>query len=172
MRPLVLTELLDSLGISRLAIAERSLPLHPEATALVLTETGVDGREHMLVAEAAAAWRSLKRVGARAGLDLRIVSAFRSIERQAELIRHKLDAGQAIDDVLRISAPPGYSEHHTGRAVDVGAPGRMSLEIDFDRSDEFAWLVRHGGEFGFTLSYPAGNPHGFQYEPWHWCYRA
>lgn len=126
----------------------------------------------MLVPSAARAWRSLKAAAGADGVDVYIVSAFRSIDRQAELIRQKLDAGDAIENILTICAPPGFSEHHTGRAIDLSTPHCRALEIAFDRTAAFAWLTRYAAAYGFRLSYPAGNCWGFQYEPWHWCFQG
>lgn len=106
------------------------------------------------------------------GVSLFIVSAFRSIERQAEIVRRKLDAGETIQEVLTVCAPPGFSEHHTGRAVDVSTPGTPPLEVEFDGTPAFAWLMEQANDFGFHLSYPKGNPQGYQYEPWHWCFHG
>ncbi len=83
-----------------------------------------------------------------------LVSAFRSVEFQAALIRAKLARGQSIDAVLKVNAPPGYSEHHSGRAVDIGEAGCPALEDAFDQTAAFAWLVGHAAAFGFTMSYP------------------
>src|SRR5579875_1789940 len=106
----------------------------------------------------------------RDGIDLQVVSAFRSIEYQLGILERKLARGQTIDEILRVSAAPGYSEHHSGRAVDLTTPGFAALEEDFERSPAFAWLMRNASPFGFALSYPRGNPHGIAYEPWHWCW--
>jgi zinc D-Ala-D-Ala carboxypeptidase len=73
--------------------------------------------------------------------------------------------------VLRINAPPGYSEHHTGRAVDLGTAGCAALDQAFAQTPAFAWLQRHAQRFGFYLSYPRDNAEGYLYEPWHWCFR-
>lgn len=106
------------------------------------------------------------------GVTLLPLSAFRSVARQATIIRRKLATGQRIEAILRVSAVPGCSEHHTGRALDLGAPGHLRLEASFARTREFRWLSRHAAKFGFHLSYPRGNRHGIVYEPWHWCWRA
>jgi D-alanyl-D-alanine carboxypeptidase len=105
------------------------------------------------------------------GVRLDIVSAFRSIDRQAKIVGRKLAAGEAIDQVLTVCAPPGFSEHHTGRAIDLTTPGSPRLEAEFEHTEAFAWLRRRACEFGFHLSYPRGNPQGYAYEPWHWCFR-
>lgn len=163
---------LAALGISTESIAARGLRACEEATALECAETGADGRVHLLVPPAAEAWRRLRGAALADGITLVIVSAFRSIERQAEIIRRKIDAGAALDDILRISAPPGYSEHHSGCAIDLSTPGCRAMEVAFDRTAAFAWLDRRAREFGFVLSYPKGNAWGYQYEPWHWCFTA
>ena len=98
------------------------------------------------------------------------LSGFRSVDRQVEIIRGKRALGETIDNILRTLAAPGYSEHHTGRAIDIGTPGDLPLEESFAETKAFAWLERHGAAFGFSMSFPRDNPHGFIYEPWHWCW--
>lgn len=161
---------LAALGISSPLIMARSLREYAEATILEVAEVGADGREHLLVPPAANAWRQLKAASLNDGVDIFIVSAFRSIERQAEIIRRKLETGAAIEDILTISAPPGFSEHHAGRAIDVSTSGSRWLEVEFDQTAAYAWLGEHAAEFGYYLSYPDGNAWGYQYEPWHWCF--
>ena len=163
--------LLALLQIPAALIAEKGLIYQPEAVELVIAEVGDDGREHRLTPAAAADWRAMQAAARIDGVALRIASAFRSIERQAEIVRAKLARGLSLDAILEVSAPPGYSEHHTGRAVDVTTDGVRPLEIEFETTDAFRWLSRRAGEFGFLLSYPAGNGHGYAYEPWHWCHR-
>jgi len=163
--------ILASLGIALDTITARSLVLYAEATELVVAETGGDGRQHRLVLAAAQAWGSLKEAAHAEGVEISIVSAFRSVERQAEIVRAKLARGQSIDQILSVSAPPGYSEHHTGRAVDVTTDGVRPLELEFEGTAAFEWLSRNAERFGFFLSYPRQNRHGYAYEPWHWCFR-
>ena len=107
----------------------------------------------------------------RDGVILLPLSGFRSIARQTRIIRANLAKGRPLDDLLRYVAAPGCSEHHTGRALDIGSPqNRRHFEEDFDRTPEFRWLKRHAHRFGFRLSYPRRNPHRIGYEPWHWFY--
>lgn len=161
----------NELGIAEGLLAARGLPICDEAECLEVAEVGRNGRRHLLVPPAAAAWRELKAFALANGVSLFIVSAFRSIERQAEIVRTKLCAGLTIEEALSVCAPPGFSEHHTGRAVDVSTPGVPSLEVEFDKTPAFAWLTENAGQFDFHLSYPTGNAQGYQYEPWHWCFR-
>jgi zinc D-Ala-D-Ala carboxypeptidase len=163
--------LLKDLGISTDLIGARSLTLHPEARELVVAETGEDGKEHRLVPAAAAKWREMRAAARSDGVSLKIISAFRGVDRQAEIIRCKLDQGLSLSAILCTSAPPGYSEHHSGRAIDVSTEGEGALEPEFAGTAAYRWLSENAAEFGFVLSYPADNPYGYTFEPWHWCYR-
>lgn len=166
-----LAAIADELGICTASLVARGLCPCEEAEDLEVAERGEDGRDHLLARAAAEAWRLLKAAALRDGVSLCIVSAFRSIDRQAEIIRSKLAAGSTIEEVLTVCAPPGFSEHHTGRAIDISTPGTRSLEAEFDQTPAFAWLTANASRFGFCLSYPVGNARGYQYEPWHWCFR-
>jgi D-alanyl-D-alanine carboxypeptidase len=166
------SQLLMDLGISSEIISDRKLLQYDEADSLELAETGEDGREHLLIGDAAKAWHSLRDAAKTDGEQIFVVSAFRSISRQAEIISKKIECGINIDEILLVCAPPGYSEHHTGRALDLSTPGIESLNEVFESSTAFKWLERNAKKFSFSLSYPRGNAAGYNYEPWHWCYSA
>ncbi|MEI6358111.1 MAG: M15 family metallopeptidase, partial [Verrucomicrobiota bacterium] len=104
------------------------------------------------------------------GVTLLLISGFRSVEHQHQILAKKLAAGQTLEETLRVNAAPGYSEHHTGRAVDIGTPGCPPLEEAFEGTAAFAWLSRNAGAAGFRMTYPRGNPQGVIYEPWHWLF--
>ena len=71
-----------------------------------------------------------------------------------------------------MSAPPGYSEHHTGCAIDVGTVAdEPQLEVEFENTPAFQWMLRRANSFSFFLSFPRDNPYGYEFEPWHWCFR-
>jgi D-alanyl-D-alanine carboxypeptidase len=161
-----------ALGIPPDYAERHALTLQPEARTLASVGQDIYQREQRLLPGAAAAWRRLLQAAAEDGVELQLVSAFRPLDYQAGILRRKLDKGQSIADILRVSAAPGYSEHHSGRAVDLTTPGYPVLEEVFEESEAFAWLTRRAGEFGFRLSYPRGNPHGVAYEPWHWAWRG
>lgn len=124
-----------------------------------------------LTPAAAIAWRKMQAAAAADGATLLPLSAYRSVARQCAIIRGKLARGQRIGVILRVNAVPGCSEHHTGRALDLGAPGQMKLKAAFSRTREFHWLQLHARRFGFHLSYPRNNRQGIAYEPWHWCWK-
>src|SRR5207244_6883745 len=161
-----------ALDISTDLIEARSLVLYPEAQELVVATVGADGRECRLTPAAAAAWSRMRAAALSDGVVLTIVSAFRSVDRQVEILREKLAQGASLAAILAVSAPPGYSEHHTGCAIDITTDGVAPFEVQFETTPAFRWLRANAARFGFVLSYPPGNRHGYQYEPWHWCYRA
>lgn len=160
----------QSLGIST-EYAERSgLNAQFEAVTLVDTELDFYGRPQKLTPSAFQAWSEMREAATNAGCSLFLISAFRGLEYQHQLIVKKLSKGQSIEEILSVNAAPGYSEHHTGRALDVGTLGCDALVEEFENTKTFQWLNSHAGEYGFTLSFPKGNRHGLGYEPWHWCF--
>ncbi len=165
-------EVLDGLGIPAELISARALPIQAEARELVVAELGENHREHLLTPAAAVAWKELAGAARAENVRLEIASAFRSIGRQAEIVRAKLEAGLGLEAILSASAPPGFSEHHTGRAVDVATPDCPPFDAAFAQTEAFRWLSLHAREFGFALSYPEGNVQGYEYEPWHWCFHS
>ena len=104
---------------------------------------------------------------AREGIALDAISGFRSHAYQLGIFERKLARGLSVTEILKVNAAPGFSEHHSGHALDIGTPGDAPAEESFEATDAFAWLQVHGGH-GFHLSYPRDNPHGIVYEPWHW----
>lgn len=162
------SELFAELGIAADYGLRPHRPRFAEATELTDVEPNLVGTMQRLAPETAAAWRKMKRTAADAGVQLLMVSGFRSIRHQAELIRRKLAAGQAIEAILAVNAAPGFSEHHTGLAIDVATPGTRPLTAEFASSPAFAWLQANAGTFGFRLPYGRNNRFGFEYEPWHW----
>lgn len=171
MKP-TLRQLWSALGIPADYARTRHLPVQRVAAALVsVGRAADDGKAVRLTPRAAAAWQRMRAAASAAGVDLSPISGYRSVARQTRIIRRKLAAGERIGDILRLVAAPGCSEHHTGRAIDIGSPVHLQLDEHFARTAEFRWLKRHAARFGFHLSYPRRNRHGIGYEPWHWCWR-
>ena len=161
-----------TLGVPRDYASTRGLKRTREPSQLAFIGFDSQQRAQWLTPRAARAWMRMREAAARNGVDLQIVSAFRSVEHQFVILQRKLARGQAIEEILRVSAAPGYSEHHSGRAVDITTPGFAALEEEFEGSPAFLWLKKNARYFGFRLSYPRRNPHGIAYEPWHWCWHA
>lgn len=170
MRAAVCTVPSDAIEPWRTAATGRNLPRHGEAALLARAARDRFGRTHWLQPAAAQALARLASAAQAQGIELEVVSSFRSVRDQARIVARKLAQGQSIEQILAVNAPPGYSEHHTGCAVDFAVPGAPLLTEAFENSAAFAWLSAHAGRFGFRLSYPRDNPQGFVYEPWHWCF--
>ena len=107
--------------------ASRGLTLCLTPEALVDTEADYYGRPQRLTAQALRAWSQMKSCAAESEITLHLISAYRSPDYQYELLKRKLDAGQSLEQILQVNAAPGYSEHHTGRAVDVGTRAALRL---------------------------------------------
>lgn len=137
-----------------------------------LTSVGPDylSRISWLTPQAAWAWQQMRNAAAAESVELWLISAFRSIERQRAIVLAKLAKGMSLAEVLEYSAYPGYSEHHSGNAVDIGTPGSEPLEEEFEQTAAFVWLLNRAADFGFSMTYPRDNPYGIAYEPWHWCW--
>lgn len=167
-----LTERAHALGVPRDYGRSRGLRIQREPLHLVSIGPDIHDRMQWLQPRAARALIRMRQAAACTDVTLQIVSAFRSIEYQLGIVERKLTRGLTMEEILRVSAAPGYSEHHTGRCVDFTTPGFTPLEEEFERSPGFAWLRQHAAEYRFALSYPRGNRHGIAYEPWHWCWHA
>lgn len=105
------------------------------------------------------------------GIILTALSAFRDDKTQEHLFFDVKE--QRVQDAAKraeVSAPPGYSEHHTGYAIDIGdgnAPV-TNLETSFADTAAFRWLEQNALKYSFELSFPPDNEQGVSYEPWHW----
>lgn len=130
----------------------------------------VDGLE--LQAPAAEAWTAMKAAARADGISLRMTSAHRDLAEQQSLFRSRLGGGRsdaAIEQALRTSAPPGYSKHHSGYAVDIGQAG--GSEAGFVNTAAYRWLSEadfaRAKFFGFVPSYPVtGELMGPDPEAW------
>ena len=168
----MLRELHSELGIPDNYGQDGTRPVFEEATDLVEVGPNLVGRMQRLTPDAARQWAAMQAAAAGEGVTLLIVSGFRSIDYQARLIRKKINAGQSVSQILSVNAAPGFSEHHTGRAIDIASPGSRPLTGEFEDSDAFRWLQSHAAAYGFSMSYPRDNATGFIYEPWHWAQNA
>jgi D-alanyl-D-alanine carboxypeptidase len=143
---------------------------YDEAPAEALTNIVADGSIRL---RRAAAGKYLDMVGAarREGVSLTTLSGFRSLDDQTALFFDvKAERGQRPVERAAVSAPPGYSEHHTGYAVDIGDANQPSTHLDsaFESTPAFRWLEDNAARFGYELSFPQNNAQNVSYEPWHW----
>ncbi|MEB3256342.1 MAG: M15 family metallopeptidase [Synechococcaceae cyanobacterium] len=125
--------------------------------------------------EAAVALGRMQRAAAADGVELRVLSAYRPIALQRSLFFDvKADRNQDARTRARVSAPPGFSEHSTGFAVDLGDARLPATDLSpqFEQTPAFRWLAANANRFHFTLSFPRGNRQGVSYEPWHWRFEG
>lgn len=163
---------LQELGISPSYAVERGLPLCEEPEEVVLVGLDIFGRARHLEPAAARQWGEMREAAGTDGIDLLLVSAFRSVDYQRAIFDRKLLQGLPIEDILRVNTAPGFSEHHTGRAVDIATRGCPPLTEAFETTEAFRWLTENARRFDFGMSYPRDNPYGIVYEPWHWALRS
>ena len=123
--------------------------------------------------KAKAAFEKMAAAAKNEGFELVAFSGFRSYEYQQTLYDRYVsrDGKDAAD---RYSARPGYSEHQSGLAFDVGEKGKEDLWLTsaFGESPAGKWLVNNAHKFGFILRYPEGKEDitGYMYESWHFRY--
>jgi LAS superfamily LD-carboxypeptidase LdcB len=143
------------------------------------------GSSQKMSKEAGDSFNKMKTEATKAGVDLTAVSGFRDMDDQVRTFFAK--AGAGIDDPipdnaifdgtnetvakpaylarLKHSAVPGYSEHLTGNAIDIG-----KTDVSFETTPAFKWLETNAKTYKFSLTYPKGSTTGANYEPWHWYY--
>lgn len=108
------------------------------------------------------------------GVRLRIAAGFRSVEQQRQLfVSGAKKKGITKESYAWWTAPPGFSEHHSGLAVDFTEEGNPRSDFNpevFRKTAAFAWLRARAAQFGFELSFPENNGKRVAFEPWHWRY--
>ena len=108
------------------------------------------------------------------GIYLVFLSGYRSINLQKDIFYSlKSIRNQEAVERARVSAPPGYSEHSTGFAIDIGdaTQRKTDFETEFENTEAFRWLIKNAAKFHFKLSFNKDNKY-IDYEPWHWRYEG
>lgn len=116
-----------------------------------ITVTSAGGSEYMR-SDAAKSFKRMVEAARRAGISLSATSGFRSMAEQRQLYQMWLNG------TGNRAAPPGFSNHQNGIAMDVGGVGAFG-------SAAYNWLARNAGRFGFNNVEGRGVD-----EPWHWVY--
>jgi D-alanyl-D-alanine carboxypeptidase len=143
---------------------------YAETPADSLRAVTADGQVKLRSA-AAIAFEKMMTAAEQDGAFLQPLSGFRSLKDQDDLFfRIQAERGQGPTERATVSAPPGYSEHHTGYAIDIGDATAPSTHVNpaFEETAAFRWLQAHAASYHFELSFPKNNPQGVSYEPWHW----
>lgn len=111
------------------------------------------------------AFMKMAKAAEKDSINLMVKSGFRSRQYQAEIISRRLAEGYTFEQVIKYIAPPGYSEHETGRVADL-----VSLDTAFAFSEVYKWLVENAHKYGFVESLPNDTTSFMPWEPWHWAY--
>ncbi|TWT02227.1 D-alanyl-D-alanine carboxypeptidase family protein [Planomicrobium sp. CPCC 101079] len=123
--------------------------------------------------EARAAFEKMREKALQEEIDLVAFSTYRDFSRQKELYNGYVakDGQEAAD---RYSARPGYSEHQTGLAFDIGEAGQEQhwASASFGETKGGKWLAENAHNYGFILRYPEGSESitGYMHESWHFRY--
>jgi len=139
--------------------------------------------------EAHDAFIEMKKAAYKAGFDVKMISSYRSFERQKAIFERKfitytetddMQPIAAIDKIIEYSTIPGTSRHHWGTDIDIidGYPrvkGDVLVPEKFEAGGPFEafkkWLDENANSFGFYLVYTDDIARkGFKYEPWHYSY--
>lgn len=116
--------------------------------------------------------RKLRLAAEKDGIDLVVLSGYRSFERQKKVHQYWVESekgDQAAAD--RYSARAGHSEHQLGTVIDFSTQEiNDAIGTKFHATQAARWLRKHAADHGFRLSYPKGmeTKTGYQWESWHW----
>ena len=145
-----------------------SEPYAPKGIPLVTKRHWVDGNyaPGALAPELLEAFKRMQGAAAKEGIDLEIISGYRSYELQKSVFAEwtHLDG---LEETEGLSARKGQSEHQTGLAIDINELGESFADTEAGR-----WLAQHAWEYGFILRFPKGQEGitGYTFEPWHYRY--
>ena len=120
-------------------------------------------------------FKEMQFMAAKKGVSLQLLSGYRSIDLQRDIFyENKSLRNQTAVERSMDSAPPGYSEHSTGYAIDVGDGNYPDthFEVEFEQTPAFRWMKMFAPRYHFVLSFPPNNKQGVTYEPWHWRFEG
>ncbi len=164
-------------GINYLMLVNKiqKLPDDYEGKAPIITVKNSFGREFQIERETHAHFVKLREALLANGIQVELDSVYRSVSRQQEIAKEFTEK-YGEDYVKKYVAVPGFSEHHTGMAVDICLVVNGNVIDDNDemiaQKDIFAQIHPLLPKYGFILRYPAGKEKitGYSYEPWHFRY--
>ena len=144
-----------------------------ESNRLVFYADDIFSRRQYILDSACQPLINMVNAANRNNIVLQVVSIFRSVEQQENIIKRKIQQGIPLIKIIDTVAFPGYSEHHTGRAVDFTTEDEKDCLTDkFDQTQAFKWLSSNAAQYRFYMSYPKKNQYNMSYEPWHWCFKG
>lgn len=146
--------------------------------------------DHYLENETAAQFQLMKKAARKDGIQIQLISAFRSFTRQKEIFEAKflklqqtnLSEMETIRQITQYSSIPGTSRHHWGTDIDLIEKRSTNHKVEdvlqpkhFKKEGIFSnlhlWMQENAASFGFYLTYTNNQERtGYEYEPWHYSY--
>ncbi len=133
---------------------------------------------------AAEYWKKLNKKAVKDNIELRITQGFRSAEDQNKIFMDRLGdinpariidglSDNKIKELLKTTAPPGYSRHHSGYTVDLAC--NSDPNVLFENSTCFEWISENNyiniKRYGWIPSYPEGiKNQGPEPESWEYVW--
>lgn len=141
----------------------------------------IDGAGYYLDSRAVEDFFAMEQAAQDAGLQLKVISGFRSADRQQQLYEQEvqdllgqgLDQAAAEEQAQQVEQKAYESDHNTGLAVDLVPQYSQTKNADtIIQTPEYQWLSEHAAEYGFILRYPQNKQDitGVEFKPWHWRY--
>ena len=127
------------------------------------TEFTVDNSNVYVLAEAQPHLVAMLEKALEDGIELKVESGYRSVSYQKRIFKRMFAKGRTFEDIVRYVAPPGYSQHMFGTAVDFH-PSNWR----FADTPQYTWLQENADQFGFAETYSQNNSLLMPWEAWHW----
>lgn len=146
--------------------------------------TTLSDNSHQVDSRIAADYEAFSAAATKAGFPLVIISAFRSVESQVKVFNTNVSSLMSSNDMTEEEATaktketitePGYSEHHTGLALDVvdenwyNSYTTQVLDASYGDQAGAKWIAENAPKYGFIIRYLKDRQDitGITYEPWH-----
>lgn len=146
--------------------------------------TTLSDNSHQVDSRIASDYEAFSAAATEAGFPLVVISAYRSVAAQQEVFSTNVNSlmsseglseADAIAKTKETITEPGYSEHHTGLAVDVvdqewyNNYSSQVLDASYGSQPGAKWIAENAPKYGFIIRYPEGQEDitGITYEPWH-----
>lgn len=103
--------------------------------------------------------------------DVMIVSGYRTYEFQNQILSERIKQ-QGEETAKMYVAMPGYSEHHTGLAMDLNVLTASGVTLTLEDDDVYDWIFENCYKYGYVLRYSQDKVSitGISNEPWHFRY--
>ena len=156
----------------------------------VLGKTTLNLVNGVMLAEVHNAFEEMQKAALLEGIQLQVVSGYRSYKRQREIWNAKflafsedgLTPQAVIQKIITYSTLPGTSRHHWGTDIDIidashEATGDVLMTEKFYGDGPYSklrvWMEKNASNYGFVIVYTNDvNRKGFAYEPWHYSYKS